>query len=65
MEIKDVYSITELEKLGYPRKLLNRAVNGCYSPFFARRTSPKGKWMINYKKFKDYWDRGIFEKVVD
>ena len=58
---KVMYSISELVEMGYPERTVREAVNGCYSSFFARRTSARGKWYINLKKFQDYWNKGIFE----
>lgn len=60
--MKTVMSITELTKMGYPRESIKRAVNGMYGNMFARRTSPRGKWLINVKKFEEYWNRGILER---
>lgn len=59
---KQVYSITEMVKLGYPERSVREAVNGAYGNLIARRTSPKGKWLINLAKFQDYWNRGYFER---
>ena len=61
--MKKVVSITELTRMGYPRASVTRAVNSIYGNMFARRTSPKGKWLINLEKFEDYWNRGILERM--
>jgi|GEM_PF-6307928 len=52
--MKELYSITELEQLGYSRKQLNRLVRSIYSTGIAIRTSTKGKWLIKKEKL-DKW----------
>lgn len=59
---KIMVSISELVKMGYPERSVREAVNGSYGNLFARRTSKRGKWIINLPKFQDYWDRGNFEQ---
>lgn len=62
---KTMYSISEIVKMGYPRSAVVAAVHGHYGNMVARRTSPRGKFVINLEKFKDYWNRGMFERAVE
>lgn len=49
---KPLMSITELNKLGYPRDFLERIVHHKNSSLFTRRTSPQGKYLIDTYEFE-------------
>lgn len=49
---KPLMSITELMKCGYSRDYLDRAVHSQYAHLFARRTSKRGKFMIDTEEFE-------------
>jgi len=49
---KPIMSITELTKLGFSRDYLDRAVHSKHADYFARRTSKRGKFLIDTEKFE-------------
>ena len=55
--MKEIVSITELVKMGYPEKAVREAVHSIYAKRFAVRTSPRGKFYINLEKFRAWWER--------
>lgn len=57
---KKLMSITELVLLGYSRDVLNNWVH--ITDFPCRRTSPKGKWLIDTAKLEKWLSKHKLKK---
>ncbi len=53
---KLIMTMTELIALGFPRGYLEKAVHS-KGQDFASRTSPRGKYLFDTKKFEEYRER--------
>lgn len=54
--MKEIVTIRELVEMGYPEKVVRQSCRSSEARRFARKNAPKGKYYINYEKWKEYWN---------
>ena len=54
------YKVSELTKIGLPKKFILDCCHSEWGPRFARKTGPRGIWLINRKKYEQLIEAGYF-----